>query len=271
MQVEISTSAIIRCIGKAIHEIASIRAMIEAVMRRIGEENDYHIILDIRKKTRKSEQKLNKYVNKLISYHIKPVPISRLERVTLKDKITEMHKFSSAINFNKEFTRNLILFGFPAKTRVKSDIPVKGFLEIMQTKMKDNLLLGVLDLKCLNKKFKQEVSVFFLFGIKITIFLSKGVISKYAIFGELSSLNIKQLLELFINFCSIQFQFLQMDAISCILIASDWIHSHRHIFTSKCPTCGNHLSFESGIPMLPLFLHCNEFFHISCSNNTSFL
>jgi hypothetical protein len=71
-------------------------------------------------------------------------------------------------------------------------------------------------------------------------------------------------------FCSTEFKLLKMDLLKCIKTLSIWMKSHEKVYSEKCKICEQHLSFYSGIPMLPLVVNDNKYFHIGCFYDTKF-
>lgn len=254
------------CIQSTINQTYNLKSFMESVVSNLGEANDVENIQELKKKAEIAEKEIEENILRLIKFQPKRqiLTVKKITNIFEEKKLKKIKK--SANNFDICFKHYLYLFNISEKQNLQP-FDLKKELELFKfNACRKKSIKGIesFDYHRDEKKNAFKIKAKFNFGIELLIFSEDGPIKSYyfSLFQE--SLNLKQLLSMLEVKWEYDINGLDRHVIKCLHRAAAWIDSHKGIFTEKCVICNLHMNFKNGVPMLPLVMHLNHYYHVDC-------
>lgn len=247
---------------KTINSVYTLKCFTESVTSCLGDENDTEKIYQIKLRADLAEKEIEENLAKLSKLNFKKAlnTPKKIKNYSNERLVQKRKKFQ--MDFENNFKCHLLLYGMKAK-KSPSVVDIKKLLVDLKANTKRFFkAVEFVDYTKDEKNFK--VKVRFLFGIELIVHVDESAIGVYSIKLLNESLILKQLLSLFE--IKLEFEVNSSDRNLYITLQkmSRWLEIRRFFFTEKCKLCDMHLSFKSGIPMVPLIVSQGKYYHTDC-------
>jgi hypothetical protein len=257
-------------IENSITQVYKLKIFMDCIINTLGEVGDYELIHNIKKKAEKAERNLEKSIQFILQNPIKFIPkTSREIQLKYQKKLKRTQRTQSILQY---YLKSSLLSHGISIPPMPQYLTSKAIVENVQRRFLAKQMPGV---ESFNYK-KNGITNYYIItsllsnGTSIKIKFRNDKIDSYKLKLLSWSFNMSQVLRILENYCEHHFPMKFMDLCRCLGSLGEYADAYKQVFTKKCTICECHLSLKSGIPMIPVLLIDDHFYHIECYYDISY-